>query len=61
MAEISDSFLQRKVLRLSLSAVRVDGHLADSETVVLQAARHQWQLVDGEQPSAAKLAHCQAA
>lgn len=61
MAEISDPALQRKVLRLSLAAARADGHLADGEIMVVEAARHHWKLVDGEEPSATKLAHRQAA
>jgi hypothetical protein len=61
MAEISDPALQRKVLRLSLAAVRADGHLADGEALVLEAARHHWKLVDGEEPGAAKVAHRLAA
>ena len=52
MAEISDPALQRKVLRLSLAAARADGHLADGEAMVVQAARHHWQLLDGEEPAA---------
>jgi hypothetical protein len=52
MAEISDPALQRTVLRLSLAAARADGHLADGETVVLEAARHHWQLLDDEEPRA---------
>jgi len=52
MAEISDPALQRTVLRLSLAAARADGHLADGETVVVEAARHHWQLVDGQESSA---------
>lgn len=54
MAEISDPVLQRKVLRLSLAAARADGHLADGETLVVDAARRHWQLVDGEEPSSAR-------
>jgi hypothetical protein len=54
MAEISDPALQRKVLRLSLAAARADGHLADGETTVVEAARRHWQLVDGEEPNAPK-------
>ncbi len=50
MAEISDPVLRRKVLRLSLAAARADGHLADGETLVVDAARRHWQLVDGEEP-----------
>ena len=61
MAEISDPALQRKVLRLSLAAARADGHLADGEALVLEAARRHWQLVDGEEPSATKAAHRHAA
>jgi hypothetical protein len=54
MAEISDPALQRTVLRLSLAAARADGHLADGETLVVDAARHHWKLVDGEEPNDAK-------
>jgi len=54
MAEVSDPALQRTVLRLSLAAAAADGHLADGETVVLEAARHHWQLVNGEEPSATR-------
>ena len=54
MAEISDPVLQNKVLRLSLAAARADGHLADGETLVVDAARRHWQLVDGEEPSMAR-------
>jgi len=61
MAEISDPALQRKVLRLSLAAARADGHLADGETVVVEAARRHWQLVDGEEPNAPKSARRHAA
>ena len=61
MAEISDPALQRKVLRLSLAAARADGHLADGETLVVDAARHHWNLVDGEEPGAAKAVHRRAA
>lgn len=60
MAEISDPALRRKVLRLSLAAARADGHLADGEALVLEAARHHWKLTDGEEPIAKKGAHQQA-
>ena len=53
MGEISDPALRRTVLRLSLAAVRADGHLADGETMVVEAARLHWRLVDGEEPIAA--------
>jgi len=61
MAEISDPVLQRKVLRLSLAAARADGHLADGEALVVEAARHQWQLVDGQESIATTSAHRHAA
>ncbi len=61
MAEISDPALRRKVLRLSLAAARADGHLADGEALVVEAARRHWKLVDGEEPSATKVAHRHAA
>jgi hypothetical protein len=61
MAEISDPALQRKVLRLSLAAARADGHLADGETLVVEAAQHHWKLFDGEEPSAKKVSHRHAA
>lgn len=48
MAEISDPSLQMKVLSLALAAVRADGHLADGETMVIDAARRHWNLVDAE-------------
>lgn len=61
MAEISDPALQRKVWRLSLAAARADGHLADGETKVVEAARHHWKLVDGEEQIALKSAYREAA
>ena len=61
MAEISDPALQRKVLRLSLAAARADGHLAEGETLVVDAARHHWKLLDGEEPSATNVAQSHAA
>jgi hypothetical protein len=51
MAEITDPELQRTVLRLSLAAARADGHLADGETLVVEAQRHHWQLFDGQESS----------
>jgi hypothetical protein len=52
LAEVSDPALQSTALRLSFAAVRADGHLADGEAMVVAAARHQWRLVDGEEPIA---------
>ncbi|WP_310389942.1 TerB family tellurite resistance protein [Roseateles sp.] len=60
MAEISDPALRRKVLRLSLAAMRADGHLADGEVRVVEAARQHWKLVDDEEPSAVKPARRRA-
>ena len=57
MAEISDPALQRTVLRLSLAAARADGHLADGEAIVLEAARRHWKLFDGEEPILPTSAH----
>ncbi|MGE5666280.1 MAG: TerB family tellurite resistance protein [Betaproteobacteria bacterium] len=61
MAEVSDPALRRTVLRLSLAAARADGHLADGEAMVVEAARHHWQLFDGEEPVASGRARRQAA
>jgi len=61
MAEVSDPALQRTVLRLSVAAARADGHLADGEAVILEAARHHWRLVDGEEASAPTAARLHAA
>jgi hypothetical protein len=52
MAEVSDPVLQRTVVRLSLAAARADGHLADGETLVLEAARHHWRLAAGDEAHA---------
>ncbi len=60
MAEISDPQLQRTVLRLSLAAVQADGHLADGEAVVVEAARRHWKLADAEVPRAAPAVRRQA-
>lgn len=61
MAEVSDPALQGTVLRLSLAAALADGHLADGETVVLQAARHHWRPADGDEASAPTSARRNAA
>ncbi len=44
MAEVDEPALQRKVLRLAVAAARADEHLADGETLVLEAARRHWGL-----------------
>lgn len=61
MAEVSDPALRRTVLRLALAAARADGHLADGEAMVVEAARHHWQLFDGEEPLASVRARRQGA
>jgi hypothetical protein len=42
MAEVDDPALQRTVLRLALAASQADRHLADGETLVLNAAARHW-------------------
>ena len=42
MAEVDEPVLQRKVLRLAVAATEGDRHLADGETLVLEAARRHW-------------------
>ena len=61
MAEISDPVLQRTVLRLALAAARADGHLADGETMVLEAVRRHWPLADAQALIASRLARRQLA
>lgn len=61
MAEVSDAALRAKVLRLALAAARADGHLAEGESLVLEAARRHWRLFDGDAPAHAASARCLAA
>lgn len=42
MAEVDEPVLQRKVLRLAVAAVQGDRHIADGETLVLEAAHRHW-------------------
>ena len=42
MAEVDEPALQRKVLRLAVAAAQGDRHLAERETLVLEAARRHW-------------------
>lgn len=44
LSEIDDPALQRSVLRLCATVVEADGHVADSESVVMTAAVEQWGL-----------------
>jgi hypothetical protein len=44
MAEVDEPVLQRKVLRLAVAAAQGDRHLADGETLVLEAARRHWDI-----------------
>ena len=46
MAEIDDPALQRQVLTLAAAAAAADLHLADGETIVLDAARRHWRLAE---------------
>lgn len=61
MAEVSDPALRRTVLRLALAAARADGHLAEGEAMVVEAARHHWQMLDAQEPLASARAGRQAA
>jgi len=56
MAGVSDPAVQRTVVRISLAAARTEGHLADGETLVLEAAQHYWRLVDGNEARARDIA-----
>ncbi len=47
MAEVDEPALQRKVLWLANAAARGDGHLADGETLLLEAAHRHWELASG--------------
>lgn len=51
MAEVTEPAAQRTVLRLALAAARADSHLADGETLVLEAARRHWNLVYAPAPA----------
>lgn len=42
MADVDDPALQARVLALATAAARADQHLAEGETVVLEAARRHW-------------------
>ena len=44
MSEIDDSALRRKVLGLCVNLAEVDGHVAESESIVLVAAVEHWGL-----------------
>ena len=46
MAEVQDPTLQAKVLALATAAARDDRHLAEGETLVLEAAQRHWHLSD---------------
>jgi hypothetical protein len=55
MAELDEPALQRKVLRLAVAAAQGDRHLADGETLVLEAARRHWG-ISGEAEEGSRLA-----
>ncbi|MCV2360312.1 MULTISPECIES: TerB family tellurite resistance protein [Roseateles] len=52
MAEVDEPLLQRKVLTLALAAARADAHLAEGETLVLEAACRHWQIHLGDAQAA---------
>ncbi len=61
MGNVDDSALASLMAEISLAAARADGHLADGETLVVEAARRHWQLIEGEEPSAPRAAQRHAA
>ena len=44
MAEVDDEDLQRKILKLSMAVAAADAHLAEGESMVLEAALQLWRL-----------------
>ena len=60
-AEVQSAALGAEVRSLCEAVMLCDGHLADGETMVVEAARHHWKLVDAEEPSATKVAYREAA
>lgn len=52
LAEVDDAVLQGRVLRLASAAAAADRHLADTEALVVEAARQHWQT--GHAPAAAR-------
>lgn len=61
MAEVDEPVLQRKVLRLAVAAALGDRHLADGETLVLEAARRHWGISEEAEQGSAFAANAQAA
>ncbi len=47
LAEVDDPALQRQVLDLAVAVAAADRHLADGESVVLEAARRHWPRAGG--------------
>jgi len=61
LAEVDESGLQSKVLRLASAAAEADRHLADAEAVVIDAARQHWNASDTDQRIAAATKALQSA
>lgn len=61
MAEVDEPVLQRKVLRLAVAAALGDQHLADGETLVLEAARRHWGITEEAEQAGELAANAQAA
>ncbi|MDW5443409.1 TerB family tellurite resistance protein [Polaromonas sp. SM01] len=60
MAEIDESGLRLKVLRLCISVIEADGLIADGESLVLAAAAKHWGLFPemlGSEPAAQAIEH----
>lgn len=60
LAEVDDPVLQAKVLRLAGAAAEADTHLAESEALVVAAARRHWRLGDVALPARAQEPSAQA-
>jgi hypothetical protein len=58
---VDEPVLQRKVLRLAVAAAQGDRHLADGETLVLEAARRHWGISGGADEGCRFAADAQAA
>jgi hypothetical protein len=60
-AEVDEPALQRKVLRLAVAVAQGDQHLAEGETLVLEAARCHWGISGGVDEGSRSAAFARAA
>jgi uncharacterized tellurite resistance protein B-like protein len=61
LAEVDEPSLRAEVLRLAQAAAVADRHLAEGETIVLDAARRHWGLAETAMPTPAAPARAAAA